>query len=68
MSERIKLRSPCKIGDLVQIKVGHEKYLNGLVTRRVNNRFVVVRYNTGKMERELTILEKVLYTLNKTET
>ena len=65
MTKRVKLRSPCKIGDLIQIKVGKCKYLNGLVTRRVDNRFVVVRYNTGKMEREITILEKVLYILNK---
>ncbi len=63
---RHKCKSPCKIGDLVQLKVGIDLYKNALVTKRFDNRIVFVRYNIGENDREIKIIEKYLYVLNKT--
>jgi hypothetical protein len=62
---RQRAKSPLNVGDLVQIKVGKGKYKNALVTKRYDNRIVFVRYNIGDSDRELKMVEKYLYTLNK---
>ena len=55
------------MGDLVQIKVGHDKYINGIVTRRDSKHkiAVIVRCNFNDREVEYKMIEKYLYTLNK---
>ena len=57
------------IGDLVQIKVGskeeRERYINGIVTKRHNDRVVHVRYNIGDKSVEVKMIEKYLFCLNK---
>lgn len=62
---RQRVKSPLDVGDLVQIKAIKGKYLNALVTKRHNNRIVFVRYSIGDNDRELKMVEKYLYTLNK---
>jgi len=62
---RQRVKSPLNVGDLVQIKVGKGKYKNALVTKRLNDRIVFVHYNIGDNDRELKMIEKYLYTLNK---
>jgi hypothetical protein len=62
---RKRAKSPLNVGDLVQIKVGKGKYKNALVTKRYNDRIVFVRYYIGDNDRELKMVEKYLYTLNK---
>ena len=63
---RQRAKSPLNVGDLVQVKVGKDKYKNALVTKRFDNRIVFVRYNIGDNDRELKMMEKYLFILNKT--
>lgn len=62
---RQKVKSSVKLGDLVQIRTGKDKYLNALVTKRFNNKIVFVRCVVGKESIEYKMMEKYLYTLNK---
>ncbi len=56
-----KCKSPCKIGDLVQLDTGKGTYKNALVTKRFNDRIVFVRYFIDNNDRELKMVEKYLY-------
>ena len=62
---RQKCKLPCKIGDLVQFKVVNDMYKTALVTERLDNRIVFIRYNVGKEVRRIRIIEEYLYSLNK---
>lgn len=60
-----KVRSPTKVGDLVLVKVSKDRFLNALITKRINKSIVLVRYSVQDMDIELKMIEKCLYTLNK---
>jgi hypothetical protein len=62
---RQKVLSHCNVGDLVQFKVRGCTYKTALVTRRLNNITVFIRYSIGEDTREIRMIEKHLYVLNK---
>ena len=63
---RRRVKSPLKVGDLVQIELGKDKYKNALVTKRQDDKIVFVRCVVGKESIEYKMMEKYLFTLNKT--
>jgi hypothetical protein len=65
---RQKVTSHCNVGDLVQFRVNGSVYKTALVTKRLNNITVFIRYNVGEDTREIRMIEKHLYILNKNYT
>lgn len=67
------------VGELVQIRIGEEKYINGIVThidprsdamnsknkRVIRKETVIVHYNTGKLDLKRRFMPKDLFYLNK---
>ena len=60
-----KQKDHYEIGDLVQVKAKN-RYINGVVSKRYNDRIVFVRY-IDRNDIEIKIIEKYLFYLNKTE-